>query len=225
MPEHLKVVDIADFPALLKKAGFKSQEEFNEMVSQKDLSDPEVRAAFRRWQIHDATRQGLEDFNRGVKTPITYPNHHVVGKHFGGYGFATESTQIYRCTAYDPDYDYKLESVTGPPDERKVSPRAINATFWPADDCGDYWYVGQWGVRVPKVRLCDCVEEPKAAQRVDSKGGISLHLNEHGHVWACALCRGGANKTQCAPGKCIRGMTPEQAMKAVPDFKLYVAEF
>jgi hypothetical protein len=224
MPEALKVVDIADFPALLKKAGFASQEEFNTLVCKADISDPDKRAAFRRWQIHDATKQGLEDLIRGVKTPITHPNHHVVGKLYGGYGFATEATEIYRCTAYDPDYDYKLESVTGPHDVRKVSPRAINATFWPADDHGDYWYVCQWGVRVPKVRLCDRTEDATAVQRVDPKG-ISLHLNEHGHVMACALCRGGTNKKQCQPGKCRRGSTPEQTIAALPQLKLYVAEF
>lgn len=219
MPEDLKVVDIADFPALLKKAGFVSQEEFNTLVCKADISDPDKRAAFRRWQIHDATKKGLEDLIRGVKTPVTHPNHHVVGKHYGGYGFANESTQIYRCTAYDPDYDYKLESVTGPPDERKVSPRAINATFWPADDRGDYWSVCQWGVRVPKVRLCDRTSA-EAVQRV-----IAIHLNKEGHVMACEHCRGGSGKKQCQPGKCIRGKTPAQAQEAVPTIKLNVAEF
>jgi hypothetical protein len=130
--------------------GFKNSVEFANMVSEANLSDPEKLAAFKRWQEHDGTRAGLEAFNRGVKTPITYPDHHVVGKYWAGYGFASEGTQIYLCVDYDPRYDYALESITGPKDRREISPRAIRATFWPAEDHCDHWYVPQWGVKVPK---------------------------------------------------------------------------
>lgn len=230
MSEKLQVVDIADFPVVLKKAGFASVEEFNNMVCQAKMTDPQDRAAFRRWQINDATKKGLEDLNRGVKTPVTHPDHHVVGKYFGGYGFNSESTQIYHCTAYDPDYDYKLESVTGPPDERKVSPRAINATFWSADDRGDYWSVCQWGVRVPKVRLCDRTGD-ETVQCYDKDKGLALHLTnaasvnfDERRVMACEHCRGGSGTKLCG-ARCIRGKTLEQARTALPNIKLHVSEY
>jgi hypothetical protein len=219
-----------DFPAVLKKAGFVSQEEFNRLVSEPDLSEPERALAFKRWQFQDGTKQGLIDFNRGVKTPVTYPHHHVVGKYFGGCTFASDMTQIYRCTAYDPDYDYRLESVTGPPDVRKVSPRAINATFWTADDCGEYWFVHQWGVRVPKIRLCER-ENGTAVQRHSADGvftmsgqkPIKVHLTD-GKISACEHCRGGSTPKGCG-AHCIRGKDMEWARKQLKNTPIQEAEY
>lgn len=87
--------------------------------------------------------------NEQIKTPLSHPDHPVIGKYFGGYSYDTKKTEIYFCSAYDPRVDFVLEGVTTPEPERKeVSPRAINGTFWPAYEEGEVWHVWQWRVKV-----------------------------------------------------------------------------
>lgn len=209
----------------LQRLGFKDKAEHNDLFEnalshiRQHGSQPEALTGLRLWLQKDGTKRGLTEFMRGVKTPLTFPDHHVVGRHFGGCTFYSNETQIYRCTAYDPDYDYKLESVTGPKDVRKVSPRAINATFWSADDCGDYWFVCQWGVRVPKVRLCDRPADQAVQRNIGmcpvDPSAIAVHLDQKKErIIACEHCRGGSSSKGCGPN-CIRGKTPEQANEAL----------
>lgn len=44
---------------LAKEMGFESEQEFNKLVAEVDLSSPERIKAFRYWQIEDGTKEGL----------------------------------------------------------------------------------------------------------------------------------------------------------------------
>lgn len=85
-----------------------------------------------------------------IKTPKTHPDHPVVGKLWGGHSFKSDKTEVYYCDSYDTAIGYWLTNVHDHEDRKNVSERAINATYWPAEDKGDYVWVTQWGVRVPK---------------------------------------------------------------------------
>ncbi|MNL99614.1 hypothetical protein D3C81_94920 [compost metagenome] len=53
----------------LKRFGFASQEEFNKMVSEVDLSDLKDLIAFKDWQNNDGTKDGLGKLiNRKIET-------------------------------------------------------------------------------------------------------------------------------------------------------------
>lgn len=151
-------IETADLECL----GFKDKAEHNALFEEalrhirQRGKQPDDLQGLRNWLDKDGTKHGLVEFARGVKTPITFPDHHIVGKHWGGHVYVCAderaTMQVYLCSDYDPRYDYALECVSGPKDRREVSPRAIHATYWPAQDRGDHWFIPQWGAKVPKPK-------------------------------------------------------------------------
>lgn len=87
-----------------------------------------------------------------IITPSTHPEHHTVGRHFGGYLSEKKCTVIYFCDSYDPKIGYWLTQVEDTTNRINVSERAIGRTFYEAYDRGDHWDVSQWNVQVPKIQ-------------------------------------------------------------------------
>lgn len=85
-----------------------------------------------------------------IKTPQTHPKHHVVGRHWGAHSIRFDRTAIYFCDSYDPDAGYWMQNIHEPTDRTCVSERAINGTYWEAEDRGTYWYILQWRVGISK---------------------------------------------------------------------------
>lgn len=54
------VMSSDEFGEFVKGFGFKDGAEFHSMVARLDISTPERLDAFRRWQMEDGTKAGLE---------------------------------------------------------------------------------------------------------------------------------------------------------------------
>lgn len=121
-----------------------------------------------------------------IKTPETHPDHHVVGKYFGGHSTKTDKTEVFYCDSYDTAIGYWLTSVTipGAPERKNVSERAISATYWPAENNEDYFWVTQWGVRVPKLPKDSFTPSPEEAAR----GMITKN------AVPCGICQAAAHR-------------------------------
>jgi hypothetical protein len=88
-----------------------------------------------------------------IITTKTHPDHHTVGKYFGGSNYGENSQDpcnIYFCDSYDPSCGYWLTNVKNPNDRKNVSERSIGRTFYLAYDMGDHWSVSQWNINVKK---------------------------------------------------------------------------
>ncbi|MNX78091.1 hypothetical protein D3C86_1096620 [compost metagenome] len=64
----------------LKRFGFASQEEFNKMVSEVDLSDLKDLIAFKDWQNNDGTKDGLEKLINGKIETSNITHHNINDK-------------------------------------------------------------------------------------------------------------------------------------------------
>lgn len=90
-----------------------------------------------------------------IKTPLTDPNHDVVGRYFAG---GHTPGVIYYCDSWDSRWGYWMRDVESSPEfeqdqeskyRRNVSERAINATFWRIyvenDNLGQFIHTGLGG--------------------------------------------------------------------------------
>lgn len=52
-------IEMTTFGKLARNAGFESEKEFHSLVASFDISTPERRAIFKKWQEENGTKEGL----------------------------------------------------------------------------------------------------------------------------------------------------------------------
>jgi len=125
-----------------------------------------------------------------IKTPQTHPDHHVVGKFWGAHSFKNDKTAVYYCDSYDSDLGYWMTNILDHTDRRNISERAPWATYWPAEDKGTYFWVTQWGVKVPVLKvLCkNCKVETYHEHFHDCAHGIRETHMVGSERFKCGKC-------------------------------------